>query len=234
MRTRTLSCAVGVLLAASALSACGSSASGNGVASKSADQIVAAAKAATKGLKSVHVAGSITSSGTKVSLNLYMASGEATGSVSEGPLSFQIIVAGGNDYMKAAASVWQHYSPAAATLLAGKWLEVPAGNSSFASLTELANANDLFSQLLASHGTLVKGSTSAIDGVPAIAITDTTKGGTLYVATTGKPYPLEISASGGPVSAGKSGEISFNDFNAPFTATAPANAVNLAQLEKTG
>jgi hypothetical protein len=50
--------------------------------------------------------------------------------------------------------------------------------------------------------------------------------GTLYVATTGTPYPLEILKKGG-----SGGSILFDRWNQPVTLTAPANAININQLQ---
>ena len=60
-------------------------------------------------------------------------------------------------------------------------------------------------------------------------MTDKTKGGTLYIATTGKPYPVEISKGG---SGG--GKINFDRWNAAVTVAAPANAIDVAQLQSAG
>ena len=62
----------------------------------------------------------------------------------------------------------------------------------------------LIDTTLAAHGTLVKGATTTVNGQQVIAITDSTKDGTLYVATTGKPYPLQIAKVGS-----ESGTIAF-------------------------
>ena len=59
-----------------------------------------------------------------------------------------------------------------------------------------------------------------------LSVTDPSHGGTLYVSTTGKPYPIEITKSG---SSG--GKISFDRWNAPVALAAPKNAIDLAQLQ---
>ena len=46
--------------------------------------------------------------------------------------------------------------------------------------------------------------------------------GTLYVAATGKPYPVEISKPGSD-----GGRIDFDRFNEAVNLTAPTNTVNL-------
>jgi hypothetical protein len=65
VRLRSLSLTVSLLaLASPALVGCGSSGSGNGIESKSAAEIVSEAKQAADGASSVHVSGSVTSSGS--------------------------------------------------------------------------------------------------------------------------------------------------------------------------
>jgi hypothetical protein len=46
------------------------------------------------------------------------------------------------------------------------------------------------------------------------------------VATSGKPYPLQIAKGGS-----ESGTITFSDWNKPVTITAPSNAVDLSELK---
>jgi hypothetical protein len=59
-----------------------------------------------------------------------------------------------------------------------------------------------------------------------ITITNASHGGTLYVATTGKPYPIQITKSG--TSGGK---ILFDRWNAPVTLVAPKHSIDLSQLQ---
>ena len=49
-----------------------------------------------------------------------------------------------------------------------------------------------------------------INGQKAVAINDTTKGGTLYVSTTGTPYPIQISKTGS-----EAGIVKFENWNSP-------------------
>ena len=58
-----------------------------------------------------------------------------------------------------------------------------------------------------------------------VGLTDQTQGGTLYVATSGKPYPVKLAKGG----AG-GGTLTFDRWNQPVSITPPANAIDLAQL----
>jgi hypothetical protein len=82
---------------------------------------------------------------------------------------------------------------------------------------------------LSSHGKLAKGGTSTVAGQKVIAVNDTTMGGTLYVATTGEPYPVEVAKAG---SGG--GRVVFDHYNQPVSLTAPADAIDITKLQATG
>ena len=224
------------LVAAVVVAGCGSSSSSsssasNGVAAKSPDQIIKAAVAAAESAKSMHVNGTINSDGTfGVDLDLMTGKG-ATGTISQGPVKFKLVVTGGDVYFQGNRQFWLKvgHSEAAVKLFLGKWIREPAKAQQFASVAHLTSIKSLFGSIFKqSAGTFTKGSTSTVQGQPAIAVHDT-KTGTLYVATTGKPYPLKVVGSGS-----SSGQISFTQFNHTFTIAAPKNSVNAAQLQQGG
>jgi hypothetical protein len=202
-------------------------ASGGGLASESPKQIIAAAQAAVVGVQTVHVAGTISSGGTRITLDLDLANGKGgKGSMSENGLSFKIVELGKKVYISAGTAFWNHFGgKAVARLLAGKWLVAPATTGPLSSFASLTNVRTLFSGMLSSHGALAKAGTSTIDGEQVIAVKDTTQGGTLYVAATGAPYPIAIVKSGTD-----SGRVDFSRFNAPVAITAPAHAIELSQF----
>ncbi len=226
MRRRLGPAALSALLAL-ALAACGGSGSSNGIASKSPDQIVAATRSAVAKVSSVHVAGTVASSGTKVALDLNLVNGKGgKGSMTQNGLGFQIVAVGPEVYLNGSTAFWRATAGAAAAqLLSGKWLKAPA-TGQLASLATLTNVQKLFNQLLSSHGKLAKGKTTTVQGQKVIAVNDTTNGGTLYVAATGNAYPIEISKTGAD-----GGRIVFDHFNQPVSLTPPAHAVNIANLQ---
>jgi hypothetical protein len=218
----TIACAA---LSGAALAACGGS-SGNGVASKSADGIVNAASNAITHAQSVHVSGSLVTGGVPLNLDLTLVSGKGgRGQMSEGGLSFKIVNVSQTVYIQGTKAFWQHFGgSAAARLLDGRWLKAPA-TGQFASLAALTDMQKLMGSVLLKHGALNKESTTTLNGRQVIGVTDKAQGGTLYVATTGPPYPVEIRRGG---STG--GRITFDRFNEPVTLTPPANAVDLSKL----
>lgn len=235
VRFRLLPAAAFAVLAlgAGVLSGCGSSSSSNdnGVAAKSPTEILAASKSAAASASAVHVNGSLVAGGAPITLDLTVVAGQGgKGRISENGLSFELIQVGGNAYISGSSEFYTHFAGAgAAKLLEGKWLEAPATTGSFATLGSLTNMQKLVETALAQHGTLTKGSTTTVAGQPVVPITDTTQSGTLYVATTGKPYPVQIAKSG---SGG--GSITFSNWDQPVTITAPKNAISLGELQHAG
>jgi hypothetical protein len=217
--------AVGALLATLVLSACGG-ASSNGVASKSPQQILAAVQSAIQGVKTVHVSGSIVSSGVPVSLDMHLVNGKGgEGQISVTGLSANVIATGGTVYINGSPNFWRHFGGAAAAqLFQGKWLKAPESGS-FGSFAKLTDLTSLFAQITTTRGTLTKGATTTINGQGAIPITDASQG-TLYVATTGQPYPLVISKSGS-----EGGKITFDQYNQSVSLTPPKNAIDISQFQ---
>ena len=218
-------------LVALAIAGCGSSSSGNGVSSKSATEILTASKSAADSASSVHVTGTLASDGTPITLNLSLASGHGgRGQISEGDLSFNLIVVGDTIYIKGSPAFYKHFGgTAAAQLLQGKWLKAPVTGGELGSLAALTNFSQLLDQTLASHGTLAKGPTSTVAGAPVIELRDTSHDGSLFVATTGKPYPIQILKHGS-----ETGHITFTAWNQPVSLSAPSGAIDLSQLQHTG
>jgi hypothetical protein len=214
------------------LSGCGSSSSsGNGAASKSPAAIVAEAKLAAAGAASAHVAGAIVDEGKPIALDMELVSGKGgKGRITLEGLSINLIQVGPSVYINGSKAFYSHVAGAAAAqLLQGKWLKAPASGKNFSSLASLTNLGKLIDTTLASHGKLVGAGTKTVNGQKVVGVRDATKGGTLYVATTGTAYPIEIVKSGA-----SGGKITFDRWNQPVTLSAPAGAVNISQLQSGG
>lgn len=227
-RTQLVASPITSLAFAALLVGCGGGSSGNGLAAKSPAQIVAATKAAADAANSVHVSGSLISGGAPITLDMNLLAGKGgRGQLSQNGLSFELIQVGDTVYIKGSAAFYKHIGgTAAAQLLQGKWLKAAAGSSNFASIGQLTNLRALIDGTLADHGTLVKSGTSTVNGQNVVGVTDKGKGGTLYVAAAGKPYPVQISNSGS-----SSGSIAFDHWNEPLTLAAPANAIDISALQ---
>jgi hypothetical protein len=233
MRPRPLRLAPAVLgpvLLGVVLAGCGggSSSSGNGIASKSTQEIVTAAKAAADGAASAHLAGTIVSPGSPLSLDMQLLAGKGgRGRITQNGTSFELIVVGGTVYINGSPAFYRRVGGAAAAqLFRGKWLKASATSGNFASIASLTDLRKLIDTTLSSHGTLAKGALTTVNGQKVVGLTDTSQGGVLYVATTGRPFPIELTKSG---SGG--GRIVFDRWNQAVTISSPPNAINLTQLQ---
>jgi hypothetical protein len=215
-------------LAVGALAGCGGSSNGNGVAAKTPAEIVAGAKLLADAASSVRVSGSILSGNSQITVTLYLVAGKGgRGQISENGLSFEVIRIHDTAYIKGSPAFYSHLAGAAAAqLLQGRWLKAPASSGSLASLAPLTDLRQLLDATLTAHGALVKGASTTLNGQKVLAVKDTSEGGTLYVATTGPPYPVDVSKGG---TGG--GRIVFDRWNQPASITAPGSAIDVTQLQ---
>jgi hypothetical protein len=218
-----------------ALSGCGGGSGGssapkpNGESAKTAAEILSDAGAAVAKATSVHLAGHVGGAST-VGLDLRLARVGGSGTVSTNGLVIKVTRIGHAAYFTGSKAFYLHFTNAAAAqLLEGKWLKVPATDSRFAAFSRLTDMRVLLGQILKPSGTVVKAGSRILHGVPVIGLRDKTHKGTLYVSATGVPYPMEIVASGA-----RPGRISFDHWDDVGTFTAPAHAIDLAQLAKLG
>jgi hypothetical protein len=216
-----------VLLAAG----CGGSSGGksSGEENKSAGQIVTDAETAAKSATAVHVVGSGVSGGSPLVLDLYLVAGKGgKGRLTVNGLTFDIVRVGQTAYFRGDSSFWRHFgNDALAALLKGRWLSEPVSHGALATFAPLTDIGKLFHAILSTHGKLSKGQTTTVKGQAAVAIIDrSSSGGTLYVAISGPPFPLEVDAP-----SGKQGKIDFEEWNQPVKLVAPANAVDVSKLK---
>jgi hypothetical protein len=205
---------------------CGGGEKDNGEADKTAEQVVADAKSAAIAAKSVHVAGAIVAAGTPLSLDLELVKGRGgTGSMAQSNLRFEIVRVGDRAYIKGGKAFLRAFAgPTGAKLLRGKWLEGSATSGDLAALEPLTDIAKLTRGALDSHGTLRNRGRTEYRGQKVVAIKDVTRGGTLYVAATGTPYPVAI------VGGTQRGEIRFDKWNDSATVEAPEGAVDLQSI----
>jgi hypothetical protein len=208
-----------------------SSAAENGIASKSAAQVVSTAIKTSAAASSFSVDGTVTESSSTIGLNLSVsASGMSEGTITINGGTAHVVELGSVAYFKADNSFWtQNGGKADAQLLAGKWVYGPITSSTFSSFKGFLSPRKIINSFFSGNqGPFKKGGTSSINGQAVLAITGQTaaSNGTLYVAATGKPFVVRLQAKG---SSG-SGQITFTRYNRPVRPTKPAGAINLQQL----
>jgi hypothetical protein len=207
----------------------------SGLSREQPGKIVADATQAIDAVHSVRVTGTVTDNQATIRLDLHLVNGTgATGSMSENGLSFKLISVGGNAYINGSTGFWRQFGGSAAVkLLEGKWLRAPADSGQFSSFASLTDVHKLLSGILAGHGALTKGQSSTIGGRRVVALQDHSNPGmpgTLYIAATGKPYPIRLTGS---APSGRA-ELDFSEFDQPVTVTAPASSVDISVLKRSG
>jgi hypothetical protein len=216
-----------LVLVALALGGCGGSA-GNGIASKTPAEILAASRAAATSATSVHVVSKASEGPLAATVNVQLTSDGGRAQVSLLGFAFEVIRIGETIYLKGSPSVYRRLG-IAAKVPPGSWLQAPIGGR----LDQLAAFTDLSGELNrilpARNDVLARGASIILDGQHALELNATAKlfKGTLYVATTGKPYPIELVKHGR-----ETGQSTFSEWNKPATLNPPANTIKLSQLER--
>jgi hypothetical protein len=222
--------AAALVVAGLLLAGCGGhskSESSNGEVSKSANQVLADAKAAVDAASSARVSGNVVSGGTPITLDLTMAKTKAKGSMSTSGFEFELVRVGDTAYIKGSDDFYKHFAGAGvAQLLHDKWLKAPLDSGRFGSLAPLTSISVLFDKVASNHGKLANDGAKTFNGQKVVEIRDTSDNSKLYVSTTGKPYPVAI--VGGE--KGQSGTISFSDWNKSLSVSAPDGAIDISSL----
>jgi hypothetical protein len=224
---------LGALLAAAPLAGCGGSQpSDNGVAAKTPGQIVVAAESAAAGAATVHVAGSILSGDEPISLDMELVAGNGgQGRLALEGLSLGLVELDRAVYIKGNSAFYRRFAGrTAARLLPGRWLKASAESGPLASLASLTSLGGLIDGTLAGHGALSRAGRTTVDGQPVVGVRDAAGGGTLYVASTGAPYPVAIVRDG--TGANRAGRVVFDRWNQPVTLQAPPDPINIKQLHR--
>ena len=225
MLTRVHALSLSAAASALLIAGCGSSSSGNGVASKSAQEIAKTAINAAGAAQSVHTSGTVENGGHALRLDAKVnVEKSLEGEFTQDGYSFKIIVVDGNAYLNGKGAFEHFGNPAFTKLLNGRWLQIPASDPEFHAFSQFTHLHELF-KLPSEHPSLTKLGESTINGQKVIGVRDNSKGGVLYVATTGTAYPVAITKA-----VGSNQILTFGDWNATFRITAPKNSINLSEL----
>ncbi len=215
------------LLLALAVSGCGSS--DNGVAEKSGKEILAASKAAATGATSVHVVSKGAQGRLTLSSELELGKDEGRAKVSLLGTDFEVIDIGQTIYAKGSQAFYAQLLGTKAHVPQATWLKGSANNDELgqlASFTQLPARLDL---LLSTPGAITKGVSTTVNGQKVIELKEATKvyKGVLYVAATGKPYPVALVKSG----RRETGRTTFSDWDKGLAISAPSPSVDVRTLK---
>lgn len=207
----------------------------NGVEKLSATGIVAKARTAAGQASAVRIKGDITQNGERTRFDMrLLADRGGTGTLTVQGGSVQITRIGRRAYMKGTTAFWTAAAgPAAAELLAGRYLKMSTSEPEMAGLISFTDFGVLMNELFKDtrDKDLRKGREKRTDGRRAITVTMTgADGGVLYVALDGKPYPLRIESL---PSAKDRGKVEFHDYDEPFALKAPpaSQTIDISKLK---
>jgi hypothetical protein len=230
--SRSFAAALLATLVVAALSGCGGSGGSSAAAppsesTKSAAQILLDVQSAVRKAKSVHLRGQVTGT-SALALDLRIGPDGGAGTVSTNGLSFQLTRIEHAAYFSGSPAFYRHFTNAAAAqLLKGRWLKVPASDSRFEAFSRLTDLHALLGSILTPKGTVAKTGARTLNGVAVVGLRDSAGHGTLYVAAAGTPYPVEIVQTGA-----RPGLVHFDHWDAPVSLHRPADSINLEQLAK--
>ncbi|MCP9986590.1 hypothetical protein LUX01_07660 [Streptomyces sudanensis] len=198
----------------------------NGVGRLPANEIEDKARAAAAGAVSVRLAGSLVSKSGTYRLNMRLKAQGATGSVTTGKSTFELLRIGDTLFLKAGAAFWRHAEDSgeptesdieAADKLDGKYVKVPQDDPSYKQLRGFTEMHVLLKGLLKLHGQVRKGNREKVGRVRTIEVAggEHGEGGTLDVSLEGTPFPLRFARGGG------GGVVVLSDWNKDFPLVEP-------------
>lgn len=182
---------------------------------------------------SVRVQGNIVEGKVKVAMSLRVnGDGEGGGSFKQQGSTIRITRVGPLIYFNAPTKFWAaHATPAQAQKYGGKWIDVSALDTRFASFDQFLNVGDLVTAVFQGHTTpLTFSKPTTLDGHRVVIVGNSVKvkgktsSGKMYISATGKPYVLKI-VYRGPTG---SGTILFSSYGKAVPISTPPEPINLS------
>lgn len=214
-------------LGAALLTACGGDdGSGGDFEGQPADKIVERAKKDMEGLDSVRVAGSVSTGGQEIELDMQLnTDADCTGTLGFGGGTTELLGTGGSVWMKPDEAFWTSFAGDNAeqvmSLVADKWVVVPDGEDGFA---ELCDLDELLDELIAGDDdtTYSKTGDDEIDGDKVLAIESKDDEGTStgYVLVDEPHYLVKVEKTEGD----EPGSVTFSDFDESVDVQAPSDS----------
>ncbi|WP_372733788.1 hypothetical protein [Nocardioides sp.] len=213
------------------LSAC----SGDSEADKDAEEFIAlsaqeiadAANAAMGELTAVSIKGTINADGQAISIDMSLGEGgDCTGSVGIEDATAELLGVGGTMWFKPDDAFWvasagDDLAEQIVDVVDGRWVKLPADDSSFAQFCQIDDFIDSLVDEEATDKTYTKGEVEELDGEEVISVVSSQPDrddGTGLIRVSGTHYLVQITTEGED-----SGEVSFTDFDEAPEVSAPAD-----------
>lgn len=196
----------------------------NGVEELGPKQILNQARKAALAARSVNLVGT----SPAASLNLVVTNDSSDGKRSSGDTTLKTRVVDGVIYVKADEAYWtQAFNKKKAKKIGSKWVAGDLANPKLKSFRQTSTMKPLMDQFLVLSGTGEVGEVGVAAGQPAVPITSSA--GTTWVATTGKPYVLQITSA---PETGEDATVDFKNWNKKVVIKAPPKkqTISLADL----
>jgi hypothetical protein len=197
----------------------------NGVADKPPAEILRAAQDALRGAGSVHLKGNGTEDGQVYAVDMRIKgtqAGRGTVTIRHNPV--EILRVGQDAYVKGSADFWLDLTGdrAATELLKGKYLKADRSDPDLKVLLAFTDTAAFAEEALKPDGAVTKADRRTVAGVETVGVSFTSDGDkvTVYVATTGKPYPMYLSTTGR--TADETSALDFTEYDEPVEVKPPA------------
>jgi hypothetical protein len=217
--SHTLALAVAVV----GLAGCGGS-SDNGIASRNASEILAAAKAAAQSATAVHVEAHNAQGPLTLTVKLELTSNGGHAHITGLGLDFEVIRIHNTVYVKGNPILYQRLGGPAAHAPPGTWVKAPANSGPLAQYAAFTDLPGEVGRLLSSANPVTKGAIVVANGQKTIVLKQTGRlyTGQIRIATTGKPYPIEITKTGR-----ETGRTTFSNWNQPVSLSVPSKTISI-------
>lgn len=196
----------------------------NGAEKLAARAILKQARKAADQARSVH----LLATSEDANLDMVMTQSASDGKRASGDLTLKTRVVDDTLYIKAPDQYWaEAFNAKKAGKVGKKWVAADLNNPKLRNWKLTTTMGPMMDQFLSPKGAGEVGAVGVQQGQPAVPVT--TMVGTVWVATTGKPYPLLISS---PPEAPQASQAEFTDWNKKVVIKAPpkSKTVYLAEL----
>jgi hypothetical protein len=191
----------------------------NGIASLSPSAALSKVSTAAAAQTSVHIIGTVAQGKDTLGLDVRAGLTTGQGTLELGGGRVGLRLTNGTIYINGDVKglIGLGFPRKSATASANKWI---AAQASATSLSALLNVTDLVKSIVTPNGTVVAGRTTTVNGVSVYTLVDKAKkGGTLYVATTGEPLPVQV------INTSPHEKLSFSQWSAPISVVVPPKVI---------